>query len=155
MKAYWQQLNEREQMAVVLAGVCVVMYLLYACVYAPLSAAVMNGQKQLIEKQQTLTWMQRVQQQNREEKKPQTVSGGSLLSILTNVLHHTSFHRFPYQLSQTASGEIQLQFDAVPYNAFMAWLQTQTSRYTMTIKSMDLNKTDVPGVVKVSVVFGV
>ncbi len=155
MKAYWQQLNEREQISVLIAAVCLGVYLLYALVYAPLTTAVLNGRTQLLEKQTTLTWIQHVQQGYANEKKPQTVAAGNLLSILTKVLKHTTFSRFPYQLAQTASGEIQLSFDAVPYNAFMAWLQVQTARYTMTIKNMDLTKTDVAGVVKVSVVFGV
>ena len=51
MKAYWQQLNEREQRAVLLAGVCLGFYLLYALVYAPLTSAVRNGRNQLLEKQ--------------------------------------------------------------------------------------------------------
>lgn len=156
MKAYWQQLNEREQRAVLLAGVCLSFYLLYALVYAPLTSAVRNGRNQLLEKQTTLTWMQHVQQTYADEKKPpQAVAAGNLLSILTKVLGHTSFHRFPYQLAQTATGEIQLSFEAVPYNAFMAWLQIQTARYTMTIKNMEMSKTDAVGVVKISVVFGV
>jgi type II secretory pathway component PulM len=37
----------------------------------------------------------------------------------------------------------------------MAWLQRQTAQYTMTIKNMEMSKTDVAGVVKISLVFGV
>lgn len=156
MKAYWQQFNEREQKAVLLAGVCLGFYLLYELVYAPLTSAVQYGNHQLSEKQTTLTWMQHVQQTYTDEKKPpQAVGEGNLLSILTKMLSHTTFHRFPYQLAQTATGEIQLSFEAVPYNAFMAWLQIQTAQYTMTIKNMEMSKTEVAGVVKISVVFGV
>lgn len=155
MKAYWQQLNEREQLAVVAASIFVIAYLFYALIYAPLTSAVTNEQAQWRTKQATLVWMRHVEQTYSQDKRPQTVAEGNLLSILTQVLKGASFHRFPYQLAQTAGGEIQLSFDAVPYNAFITWLQAQTVRYTLTIKNIDMTKTDVPGVVKASVIFGV
>lgn len=155
MKAHWQQLNERDQAAVAIAAVCVIAYLLYVVVFAPLSTMVSQARTHWKEKTNTLIWMQRAQQNYSHEKRPQTVEAGNLLSLLTQVLKQTSFQRFPYQLAQTNTGEIQLSFEDVPYNAFIAWLRDQSSRYTLTIKSMDMNKTKVAGVVKVSVIFGV
>ncbi len=155
MKAYWQQLNEREQIAVVVMGVFAVLYLFYALIYAPLVSSVAAAQADWYVKKDTLLWMQHAEQNYDGEKKPQTVAAGNLLSILTQALNQSSFHRFPYQLSQTATGEIQLNFDQVPYNGFILWLQAQSTRYTMTIKHLDITKTDVPGVVKVSVMFSV
>ncbi len=155
MKAHWQQFSEREQIAVVVAGLCLIAYLFYALLFSPLTIAVLNARKHWYEKNNTLIWMRHAQQNYSQEKRPQKVAAGNLLSILTQVLKHASFHRFPYQLAQTASGEIQLSFDEVPYNAFMVWLRDQSMRYTLTIKNLDVTKTTVPGVVKISVIFGV
>lgn len=155
MKAHWQQLNERDQAAVAIAVVCVIAYLLYALVFSPLSNMVSQAKKHWQEKHNTLIWMQRAQRNYSQEKRPQTVEASNLLSLLTQVLKQASFQRFPYQLAQTNSGEIQLNFEEVPYNAFVAWLRAQSSRYTLSIKSMDMNKTKTAGVVKVSVIFGV
>ncbi len=155
MKAHWQQFSEREQIAVVVAGLCLIAYLFYALLFSPLTIAVSNARKHWYEKNNTLIWMRHAQQNYSQEKRPQKVAAGNLLSILTQVLKHASFHRFPYQLAQTASGEIQLSFDEVPYNAFMEWLRDQSMRYTLTIKNLDVTKTTVPGVVKISVRFGV
>ncbi|MBP6919209.1 MAG: type II secretion system protein M [Legionellaceae bacterium] len=155
MKAHWQQFNEREQTAVVVAGLCLVAYLFYAMLFSPLTTAVSNARKHWYEKNSTLMWMRHAQKNYSQEKQPQKVAAGNLLSILTQVLKHASFHRFPYQLAQTASGEIQLSFDEVPYNAFMEWLRVQSMRYTLTVKNLDVTKTNVSGVVKISVIFGV
>lgn len=155
MKAYWQQLNEREQIAVVVMGVFAVLYLFYALIYAPLVSSVAVAQADWHMKKDTLIWMRHAEQNYDGEKKPQTVAAGNLLSILTQVLNQSSFRRFPYQLSQTATGEIQLNFEQVPYNGFILWLQAQSTRYTMTVKHLDITKTDVAGVVKASVMFSV
>ena len=155
MKAHWQQFNEREQTAVVVAGLCLVAYLFYAVLFSPLTTAVSSARKHWYEKNSTLMWMRHAQKNYSQEKQPKKVAAGNLLSILTQVLKRASFHRFPYQLAQTASGEIQLNFDEVPYNAFMEWLRVQSMRYTLTVKNLDVTKTNVSGVVKISVIFGV
>lgn len=155
MKAQWQQFNEREQIAVVGAALCLIVYLFYALLFSPLTTAVANARKQWQEKNNTLIWMRHAQQNYNQAKSPQKIPAGNLLSLLTQVLKQASFHRFPYQMAQTASGEIQLSFDEVPYNAFMEWLKDQSTRYTLTIKNLDVSKTTVSGVVKVSVIFGV
>ena len=98
--------------------------------------------------------MLHVQQNYHEEKKPQKVASSNLLSILTEVLDQASFNRFAYQLEQTATGDIQLSFENVPYNGFMEWLRDQSAQYTLSIKNLDVTKTNINGVVTVSVIFG-
>lgn len=153
MKAYWQQLNEREQSGLMIAGLCSALYLLYALVFAPLMSSVTQAQETWQAKNKTLVWMQQAKKNYAPTQKPQAVTAGNLLSILTERLSETSFRRFPHQLAQTATGDIQLTFDQVPYNAFILWLQRQSTHYTLTVKTMDITKTDVTGVVKASVMF--
>ncbi|HVT62387.1 MAG TPA: type II secretion system protein M [Legionellaceae bacterium] len=155
MKDYWHQLNEREQMAVMIAGICLGLYLLYALVFSPLMTSVERARVEWQEKKETLIWMRAAEKNYTKEKKPQTVTAQNLLSVLTKLLTAASFHHFPYQLAQTATGEIQLTFEQVPYNAFILWLQDQTTHYTLTIKTMDINQTDTPGIVKVMVMFSI
>ncbi|PJD90616.1 MAG: general secretion pathway protein GspM [Legionella sp.] len=153
MKTYWQQLNEREQIAVVIAGVFSGLYLLYAVVYSPLASSLTKAREEWREKKTTLVWMQQAEKKVIGEKKPQTVTTDNLLSVLTRLLDQASFHRFTHQLAQTATGDIQLTFEQVPYNAFIIWLQAQSTQYTLTIKTMDITQTDTAGVVKASVMF--
>jgi general secretion pathway protein M len=120
-----------------------------------LVSAVEERKAAWIEKKTTLLWMQQAQRAYAHEQQPTRVTAATLLSVLTELLTHVSFQRFPYQLEQTSSGDIQLTFDAVPYNLFVSWLQTQSKQYTLVIKSLYLSKTDTPGVVKAAVVFTV
>ena len=155
MKAYWNQLSEREQVLVGLGGIGGLALLFYLLIYDPLVSAVEERKAAWIDKKTTLQWMQRAQQTYAHEQPPIQVTAATLLSVLTELLSHVSFQRFPYQLEQTSSGDIQLTFDAVPYNLFVSWLQTQSKHYTLVIKSLYLSKTNTPGVVKAAVVFTV
>lgn len=151
MKAYWNNLNERERWLLGAGGVVCFCYLLYLLIFAPLIQAVHDKSQQLIEKKETLAWMQQAHQQHKTGNTPKTLSKGKLLSELANQLKSTPFHHRPYQLQQTGTGEIQLSFDKIPYNAFVAWLWSMSQRYVFTIKQFNTERTSTPGVVKLMV----
>lgn len=153
LKTHWNQLNEREQIWVGLGGLGGVLLLFYLLIYQPLVVAVAEQQSMGIEKKSTLIWLQQARASFSREHMPQPVTTATLLSVLTNLLNHVSFKRFPYQLEQTSNGDIQLTFAAVPYNLFIPWLQTQSRQYAWTIKNLNVNRSNKAGVVKVSVVF--
>lgn len=153
MKTHWDNLNEREQKMLVLGGGCLVVFLIYILLYAPLLGSVRDKTKQLAEKKDTLTWMQQAHQQRQSIKTPQTLSNSKLLSVLAEQLKSTSFRTFPYQLQQTGSGDIQLSFEQVPYNAFVAWLWSLKQTYAFSVKQFNAQRTDRSGVVKVAVTF--
>ena len=148
MKTYWTNLNNREQWMLGFGGVCCGFFLLYLLLYAPLINAVHNKTQQLIEKQETLVWMQQARLQRKTAKVPQVLNNSQLLTVLADHLKSTSFHRLPYQLQQTGSGDIQLSFDQVPYNAFITWLWSISRQYAFSIKQFNAERTDTPGVVK-------
>ncbi len=155
MKTYWMNLNDRERW--MLGGAVVVgfFYLLYAGVYSPLVARIEEQSLQLRENQATLVWMQQVRQKSASHPSPKTLSNGQLLSVLATQLKATSFHRYPHQLQQTGSGDIQLTFETVPYNAFINWLSDMNKQYTFTIQQLSVDHTDTPGIVKLALVVAV
>ncbi len=149
MKAYFNSLNERERSTVIIGGVFVVFFLVYWLLFAPLTGAVEEKNLQLLDKAETLAWMNQVRQQNTSAKKPVTVSNGQLLSLLANQLHATSFQQYQYKLEQTGTGDIQLTYDKVPYNAFVLWLWELSEKYAIELKQFNVDHTDVAGIVKV------
>ncbi|MDP3706230.1 MAG: type II secretion system protein GspM [Legionellaceae bacterium] len=150
--AYWNQLHVRERAMLLIAGVCCFFYLFYALFYSPLTSAVNQATAQLAEQQSTLAWMKRVRQEYTKTKATKTLSNGQLLTVLGSQLNQVSFHRYPYQLEQTGSGDIQLSFDDVPYTLFVVWFRKFSQQYTCLIKQFNVDKTKTSGVVKVMVV---
>lgn len=152
LRAYWTNLNERERLILGLGIIFCTFYLFYLLIYSPLTTAVRSRSQQLLEKQETLVWMQQVRHQQKNKKSPEVLTSSKLLAVMAAQLNSTSFKQFPYQLQQTGVSDIQLVFDRVPYNAFIGWLWSMSEKYTVSIKQLSIERTDTPGVVKLSLV---
>jgi general secretion pathway protein M len=152
VKAYWANLSDRDRWTLSIGIIFCVLYLFYLLIYAPIVHAVHQKSQQLIEKQETLLWMQNIQKEYKARKKPEALSSGQLLSVLAEQLGNTSFKQYPYQLQQIAANDIQLSFDKVPFNSVMQWLWSINEKYTISIKRLNVDHTDTAGVVKLTVV---
>lgn len=149
---YWNNLNVRERWMAAIGSFCALFYLFYLLIYSPLVSAVSNKSKQLIEKQETLAWMQQVRQQPKNQKKTQVITNAKLLALIGNQLTNNAFRHFTYQLQQTGSGDIQLSYDRIPYNQFLSWLWSLSNDYAITLKQLTVERTDTPGIVKLMLV---
>lgn len=151
MKTYLSTLNEREKWMLIGAVLCLILYCYYLFLYTPLSHQVTQKSTQLVEKIATLDWMKKIRQKNHKSKTKETVDNSQLLTILATQLKEDSTLKFPYQLQQTGSGDIQLTFDAVAFNLFIAWLEKINERYAVSLKQFNAERTPTPGVVHVMV----
>lgn len=133
------------------AGLCIVIYVYYLFLYAPLSNKVTQKSTQLTEKIETLEWMKKVSQQSHSTKPKINVDNSKLLTILATQLKENESLEFPFQLQQTGSGEIQLSFDEVPLKQFLAWLKIIDEKYSISIKQFDVEHTERPGVTRLMI----
>ena len=152
MKNYWHNLNERERLMLVIGSVCLIAYLFYLLIYAPLHAAVTKKTQEFIEKKETLSWMKHARTQRRLNKAPQRVNNTQLLALLSRQLRGTSFRSFVYQIQQAGNGDIQLFFEQVPFNAFLLWLYNLSEKYTISVKQIQVERTDTLGIARIQVV---
>lgn len=152
MKTYLNTLNDREKWMVIVAGVSLFIYGYYLLLYAPLSNQVNQKSTQLIEKTETLEWMKQVRMQKRSTKRKESVDNSQLLTILASQLKNNKTLKFPYQLQQTSSGDVQLTFDAVPFQNFIQWLAKINEVYSINIKQFDVEKTPTPGVTRLMII---
>ncbi|VEG90644.1 type II secretion system protein GspM [Legionella spiritensis] len=152
MNSYWQNLNERERWMVGVALITVTAYLFYLFIYSPLTSAVATKSKLLTEKKETLLWMQGIHQQPHTGKSPESITDSKLLTVIASQLGAGSLGKFPYQLQQTGAGDIQLSFEKVPYTHILKWLWSLTTLYTVSIKQVHIERTQTPGVIKLTLV---
>ncbi|CCD05947.1 TPA: GspM family type II secretion system protein LspM [Legionella pneumophila] len=152
MKTYLNTLNDREKWMVIVAGVSLFIYGYYLLLYAPLSNQVNQKSTQLIEKTETLEWMKQVRMQKRSAKRKESVDNSQLLTILASQLKNNKTLKFPYQLQQTGSGDVQLTFDTVPFQNFIQWLAKINEVYSINIKQFDVEKTSTPGVTRLMII---
>lgn len=145
---YWGNLNERERWMLIIGGVCGIVFLFYLFIFSPLVDGIQYKTQQLIEKQDILSFLTNAQKQQKAVKKIQTLSQSKLLTVFTEQLAQSSFHQSIYQVQQTASGDIQLSFDAVPFNPLINWLWSINQHYSFVIKQFHVERTALSGVVK-------
>lgn len=153
MTHYLSTLNEREKWMVVITALGLFMYCYYLLLYAPLHSKVLQQTMQLQEKMETLTWMQQIKQQGLAIKTKRTVDNSQLLTLLAKQLKENIL-KFPYQIQQTSSGDIQLTFDAAPFNLVMRWLAQINKRYTVIIKQLEVQRSKTPGITKLMILIG-
>ena len=152
MKSYLNSLNEREKWMVIGAVLCLILYGYYLLLYHPLSNQTAQKSKQLTEKKSTLQWMQTVKQQKPTTQIKENINNSQLLTVLATQLKSDPTLKFPYQLQQTGSGDVQLTFDAVPFNQFINWLEKINKRYAITIKQFEANSIKTVGVSRLMIV---
>lgn len=151
MKSYLSTLNEREKLMLVGAGLCLILYVYYLLLYSPLNHHVTQKSTQLVDKINTLQWMQKIRQQNRTASTKQMLNNSQLLTALATQLKNDSSLKFPYQLQQTSSGDIQLTFDGVAFNSFIAWLEKMNQQYAITVKQFEADRTKTSGVTRLMI----
>ena len=149
MNNYWQNLSERERLLMIIGGAFAALWLFYLLVYAPIVNAVKNKSKLLVEKRETLGWMQQVRGQARHKNTRQVINSPKLLALMSNQLNNKNLAKFPYQLQQTDTLDIQLSFPKVPFNDFLAWAWALDENYAITLKQIDIEHLVTPGIVKV------
>jgi general secretion pathway protein M len=152
VKSYLNSLNEREKWMVIGTAFCVILYVYYLFLYSPLSHQVTQKSTQLVEKKSTLQWMQKIKQQKPANQTKQVVDNSQLLTALATQLKNDATLKFPYQLQQTGSGDIQLTFDMVPFNQFLTWLEKINKRYAITIKQFEADRTKTAGVSRLMII---
>lgn len=145
---YWESLNTRDRLAWVIGATICLVYLFYLLIYSPLITTVHRKHQALLEKQETLVWMQEVRQQYKPKKARQTLTSSQLLTVLAKQLNDSPFKQFPYQLQQTGADNIQLIFEQVPYTLFLNWLYAFSEQYDVSIQQVNIEKTNTAGVVK-------
>lgn len=152
MKAYLNSLNERERWMVVLGGLSLILYCYYIFLYAPINNRVQQKSAILTEQIDTLNWMKKVQGEAHSTKTKKTVDNNQLLTLLATQLKQDDELKSAYQIQQTASGEIQLSFETVPFSLFMKWLAEINKEYSIIIKQLNVEHSNTPGVTRLTVI---
>ncbi len=148
--ALWQQQNERDKRILSGGGVVVFFYLFYALCYAPLATSVTEYQQRLHEDKVTLAWMKSIQSlAHPKQEVSEKISTHQLLSVMSDELRQTGFKSYTYQLQQVGEHDIQLTYEMVPYNFFLAWLSSFSQHHQFSIKQLHAERTDKAGIVKV------
>ena len=147
MKAWWQQLNLREQRLVMAMTAVIAVFILYGLIWQPLNDNIAK-RKLKIERQQTLlTWVAENTQRYQQAKRSGGSNSGASLSSIVNRTSRQS--NITITRMQPQGDDLQVWIDEISFNQLLAWLEQLASRNNLRVKNIDLSSADQQGVVRV------
>ncbi|RHW77959.1 type II secretion system protein GspM [Colwellia sp. RSH04] len=148
MKAWWQQLNIREQRLVATMGFAVLVFIIYSLIWQPLNDSLLQSQSKLKRQQSLLTWVQENTQhyQNAKKNNSGKKSSGSLSSIINR---SANGHQITITRMQPQGDDLQVWIDSAPFTQLLFWLEHLANNEGLQVKSIDLSKGERAGEVKV------
>jgi general secretion pathway protein M len=155
-KDKWDALAKREQYALAVGTVCVILFILYELIWSPYLTAVNNLRDRIVSSQKTLVWMQAadqtLQQMESHHQKGQVTSPVVLLSVLQKELNTAGLSGELTSLKQSAADAIQLSFQKVDFDKLLALLIKTVKEQNVYIAQMSVTSDSTPGLVTVEIV---
>ena len=158
MKAWLENLSQRERMLVLGGGAVAIVLLFYFLVWSPFTNAINDKKVTLQTTQSLLAWMkpatQRVLQLRQTQTKTQKVDAGSLLTTIDGSLKKSALARFPAQIDQTDNNKVRVQFKSVSFDDLVTWLMQIDKRYHIAVQQINVVDTAAIGIVQAQITLG-
>lgn len=148
-KAWWVQATSRDQLAVVICGVCVSVYILFMMVLKPVQEMRRAEQIKNNALRGSLENVRVLASQVAAQKGDE---GGSNRNSIESIVQQTvSTHRLQVA-SMNASGNtgVRLRFDEAPFENVLKWLYEMEIDYDLKIKDLSVASASTSGMVSVN-----
>ena len=147
MKAWWNQLNAREQRLVASLGGVLLIFIFYSVVWQPLNENIEKGEKKLKRQQELLVHVTEETRKYRQLKGTGVKNrGGSLSSIVNRTAKQKGIS---IDRMQPQGDDIQVWLDDVSFNTLLTWVESLSLNEGIQVKNVDLTKTEQAGQVRV------
>ena len=148
MKAWWQQLNTREQQLVGAMAALVMIFILYSAIWQPLNDNLTNANKKLARQQTLLAWVSDNTAHYQQAKRSSTVksSQGSLSGIVNK---SANSYKLTITRMQPQGDTLQVWIDSVSFTQLLFWLEHLANNEGLQVEGIDLTHADRVGEVRV------
>jgi general secretion pathway protein M len=148
MKAWWQQLNGREQQLVTAMAIAILIFVFYSAIWQPLNNGLADAQSKLTRQQQLLSWVQENTALYQQAKKS---AGKSSFSGSISSVANSSARKYKLTITrmQPQGNDLQVWIDSTPFTQLLFWLEHLANNEGLRVKAIDLSQGDVVGEVKV------
>ncbi len=149
MKAWWQQLNSREQRLVAAMGVMAIVFIFYSAIWQPLNDSLVQEASKLERQHQLLTWVQEntaLYQQAKRSSGGKARLSGSISSVANR---SAKTYKLTITRMQPQGDDLQVWIDSTPFTQLLFWLEHLANNEGLQVKAIDLSQGDRVGEVKV------
>jgi general secretion pathway protein M len=148
MKAWWQQLNLREQRLVMAMSAVIAVFVLYGLIWQPLNESIAASKLKLERQQTLLAWVEENTQRYQQAKRNGAMNSSS--ASLSSIVNRTSrANDITITRMQPQGDDLQVWIDEISFNQLLSWLEQLASRENLQVKNIDLSSADQEGVVRV------
>jgi general secretion pathway protein M len=147
MKAWWQQLNTREQRLVSVMSVLMSIFILYGLIWQPLAENIEKTTLKLERQQALLTWVAENTQRYQQAKRNARANSGASLSSIVN--RTSSANNITITRMQPQGDDLQVWIDEISFNQLLTWLEQLAISDGLQVKNIDLSSADLQGMVRV------
>lgn len=153
----WNKLAVRERILVILGVIFVVVFLFYTLLLTPYNNYVKSLTADISNKSSLIQWMQNatttITQLKTEGFEVKDIGDQSLLTIIDQSSRLNQIDRFITQLSQAGNNKVNAEFNTVPFDDLMKWINKLWRKYGIQVNKATITPTNTPGLVKAEVLF--
>lgn len=154
MRAYWQQLQLREQRLIIIAAILLLIMALYSTIIAPLTEAYEATQIKVRQQRVLLMDIQQAAKELKPLRAGNRRKGGENQSLLSRV--DTSARRSKLQESMKriepdGKTRVRIWMEKVPFDQVMSWLQS-LSQQGIRVETLESERLDAEGRVNIRLV---
>lgn len=148
MKAWWIQLNAREQTLVSSLGAVLVIFILYSVVWKPLNDNIAQAEKKLTNRESLLDFVSAETQRYKAVNlaSPTKSLAGSLSSIINQTARA---QQITITRLQPQSKDVQVWIDSVSFDKLLTWLSDISNNEGIHVQTIDFAQAEQSGQVRV------
>ena len=159
LQEWWDNLETRERMFVLVAGIVVSVFLLYNLTWAPLTSARDNKLQQVQNKQELLAWMQTKSSEVKQLRltNPNMLSTSrdrSLLAVVDSTAKQLGLSQSIKRIEPNGKENVNLWIENMPFDSLMILLGQLDKRDNIRVKEANLSNQDGPGLINAKISLG-
>lgn len=148
MKAWWQQLNSREQRLVAAMAVVFMVFIFYSAIWQPINKSLAEANSKLIRQQALLTWVQ--ENTNLYQQAKQTAGKTKFSGSISSVANRSAkTYKLTITRMQPQGDDLQVWIDSTSFTQLLFWLEHLANNEGLQVKAIDLTPGDKAGEVNV------
>jgi general secretion pathway protein M len=154
MMNYLKQLNERERLLLLIAVPLLVILLLYALIWRPLSTQVDTLEQRVERQQDVLQYMHTAAQQVAQLRRQQSSTNRrganqSLLALVDRTVKQAKMARALKRVEPDGSDKVNVRLERAGFDDMVGWLESLQQRYAIAVEDISIDAQDAPGTVNV------
>ena len=148
MKAWWQQLNSREQRLVAVMAIVFMVFVFYSAVWQPINKNLTQANSKLSRQQALLTWVQENTTLYQQAKKSSGQT--NVTSSISSVANRSAkAYKLTITRMQPQGDDLQVWIDSTSFTQLLFWLEHLANNEGLQVKAIDLTPGDKAGEVRV------